>query len=138
MKFKHHDMEIELDDSWWREAGMSCFFPTSKTYRVDTNSCRGCRVNEIPIEEVGPVHRVPSVGIFNDNEEATARERVVFILKGFRAGDAIPPVKVVLQSAGAEFQYKLVAGAHRLYCSLAAGFSHIPAIEGFDINALDE
>jgi hypothetical protein len=84
-----------------------------------------------------PVYRAPGIGIFNDNDEATAMERVVSILRGFRSGAAIPPVEVVRQPTRADFRYKLVAGAHRFYCSLAAGFYHVPALMGFDINALD-
>jgi len=30
--------------------------------------------------------------------------------------------------------YKLVHGAHRLYCSWSAGFKCVPTIEGFDVN----
>src|SRR5258708_40291387 len=35
------------------------------------------------------------IGIFNNNEAKTARERVLCILKGFRMGAAIPPIELV-------------------------------------------
>ncbi len=65
------------------------------------------------------------------------KDRVISILTGFRTGSAIPPVEVVLEPEGSNFRYKLVHGAHRFYCSLAAGYSHVPAIMGFDLNTLD-
>lgn len=34
-----------------------------------------------------------------------------------------------------KIRYKLTAGTHRLYCSIAAGFSRVPAVEGLDITA---
>jgi hypothetical protein len=48
---------------------------------------------------------------------------------------AIPPIELVGTPAGSLFRYKLTAGTHRLYCSLAAGFTHVPAVEGIDITA---
>jgi len=137
MKFFHHDLQIELDDAWWAEAEMDNFIPAEKTYRVDIEAAKGRKVFEVSIDEVSPVRRNPGVGIFNDNREASARERVVSLFRGFRTGSAIPPVEIIPEPAGGDFRYKLVAGAHRFYCSLAAGFSHVPAVEGFDIKALN-
>jgi G:T-mismatch repair DNA endonuclease (very short patch repair protein) len=51
------------------------------------------------------------------------------------ANDAIPPVEIVEMPVGGPHHHKLTAGVHRLYCSLAAGFTHVPTIEGFDITA---
>ena len=91
------------------------------------------------IEEVATVHRSPGVPLFNDDIETgrTARERVVCILRGFRADAKFPPVGVVTLQPGAPHKYKLVAGVHRFYCSLAAGFASVPAVEGFDWSTLD-
>jgi hypothetical protein len=138
MKLYHHDIEIELDDTWWAEAEMNSFTPTANTYRVNIEAANGRNIFEIRIDEVRPVSRNPGIGIFNDNAEASARNRVVSILSGFRAGSAIPPVETVTEAEGSNFRYKLVAGTHRFYCSLAAGFSHVPVIEGFDIKILDK
>ena len=134
MKLYHHDLKIELDDTWWAEAGMEGFVPLTRAYLVDIKAAKGREPFEIRIDEVKPVRRNPGVGIFNDNDEASARDRVVSILRGFRTGSAIPPVEVVFEPAGSDFLYKLVAGAHRFYCSLAAGFTHVWAVKGFDIN----
>jgi len=133
MKFTHHGLQIEIPDDWWTEAGMRGFVPTFTAYRVSQRSFPNVR--EVLIKDVGPVSRNPGVGIFNDSKsEGSARERVVRILRGFRFDDAIPPVEIVKGPAGASYSYKLVHGAHRLYCSLVAGFKCVPTIEGFDVN----
>ncbi len=113
---------------------MHGFVPTFTAYRVNQRLFQNVR--EVLINEVGPVSRNPGVGIFNDCEEegCSARERVVRILRGFRFDNAIPPVEIVGGQAGYLYRYKLVHGAHRLYCSLAAGFKSVPTIEGFDLN----
>ncbi len=110
---------------------MPGFVPVFKAYRVNNRLFQNVR--EVPLEDVGPVSRNAGVGIFNDSEEeGSARERVVRILRGFRFDNAIPPVEIVEGQAGYPHRYKLVHGAHRFYCSLAAGFKCVPSIEGFD------
>jgi hypothetical protein len=135
MILMHHNLRIELDDAWWAEAGMAGFVPHGRTFRPDLGAVGTEVVFEARIEEVAPLRRNPGVGIFNNNEEATARERVVRLLRGFREGTAIPPVELVADSSFSGCRYKITHGSHRFYCSLAAGFSHVPAIIGFDITA---
>ena len=130
MKFTHHGLQIEMPDDWWTEAGMPGFVPVFKAYRVNNRLFQNVR--EVPLEDVGLVSRNSGVGIFNDSEEeGSARERVVRILRGFRFDNAIPPVEIVEGQAGYPNRYKLVHGAHRFYCSLAAGFKCVPSIRGF-------
>jgi hypothetical protein len=135
MILTHHDLRIELDDAWWAEAGMAGFVPLGRTFRPDLGAAEGQTVFEARIDEVAPLRRKPGVGIFNNNEEATARERVVRLLKVFRNGAAIPPVELVVDTSFKGCRYKITHGSHRFYCSLAAGFSHVPAKIGFDITA---
>jgi hypothetical protein len=125
VKFKHHDLEIELPDEWWEEAEMVGFVPKSKTYCTDQT------YSEAAILDVGPVIRAPGVNIFNDNEEGTAHDRVLKILRGFKSGQAIPPVEIIEGGTGYPYPYELAHGTHRLYCSLAAGFTHVPWVKGF-------
>jgi hypothetical protein len=132
MKFFHHNLQIKVDDTWWTEAAMEGFVPLTRAYHVNANVAKGRKLFEIRIDEVRPVRRNPGIGIFNDNEETTAKERVISILRGFRVGSAIPPVEVVFEPTDSPFRYKLVAGVHRFYCSLAAGFSHVPAVQGWE------
>lgn len=131
MKLYHHDLEIELDDTWWAEAGMDGFVPHNRAYRVDRGLANGKEIFEIPIDEVSPVIRGPGVAYF-------VKERVLDILNGFRNDDEIRPVEIGLEPPGSKFCYKVTDGCHRFYCSLAAGFSHVPAVEGFDIHTLDQ
>jgi hypothetical protein len=108
---------------------MEKFVRTSNAYRVDRDTQQ--RILKVRIADVSPVRR--SVGIFNDcvDEGRTAQERVVTILRGFRLGDAIPPVEVVECDPEDLRRYVLVHGTHRFYCSIAAGFTHVPAVQGF-------
>jgi hypothetical protein len=137
MLITHHDLEIELDGDWLVAAEMSGFVPTSKAYRTSKSIDKNATIREICIGDIGPVHR--NVGIFRDSPAGIpVRERVIKILRGFRSGDAIPPVKVVENKPGSAHRYKLTDGTHRLYCSIAVGFTDIPAVEGFDWDSLDQ
>jgi hypothetical protein len=80
MILTHRDLRVELDDAWWAEAGMAGFVPAGRTFRPDLGAAQGQAVFEARIDEVAPLRRKPGVGIFNNNEEATARERVVRLL----------------------------------------------------------
>jgi hypothetical protein len=135
MKFSHHNRLVELSDDWWIEADMVRFVPQSKAYRAPS-SCKNQHVHEVCIADVGPLLRTT---IFKDDPEGerkTARERVLRLLRGFRAGDVIPPVEVVVGPPDYGYPYKLTHGAHRLYCSLAAGFTHVPVVSGVDWESL--
>jgi hypothetical protein len=53
---------------------------------------------------------------------------------GFLRGEAIPPVEVVDGKPGYGHRFKLTHGVHRFYCSLAAKFTHVPIVRGFDMS----
>ncbi|HEY3628185.1 MAG TPA: hypothetical protein VGL00_17990, partial [Terracidiphilus sp.] len=53
----------------------------------------------------------------------------------FVANDALPPVELTKQAGPCAFDLK--GGAHRVYCSIAAGFTEIPAVKFIDLEALD-
>lgn len=112
---------------------MASFVPSTTAYCVE-RAIDGIQV--VSIEDVGPVLRNP---IFRDGSdgEGSARQRVVSILRGFQLRVSIPPVAVVEARAEYQHRYKLVHGAHRFYRSLAAGFTHVPTVKGFDINEPD-
>jgi hypothetical protein len=134
MILTHHDLKIELPDSWWAEARMADFVPRARAFRPDRCAERGVEIFEVKIEEVAPLQRAPGVGIFNDNKEETARERVLRILRKFRADAEIRPIRLTKLAPGGVFRYEIADGSHRFYCSLAAGFSHVPAFEGYDFS----
>jgi len=83
--------------------------------------CRGC-----------------GVSFFNASVEEglTAEERVIRILRAFVDEVPLPPVELV-ETPLDRHPFRLTNGTHRLYLSLAVGFTHIPAVEGFDLTAFD-
>ena len=91
-------------------------------------------VQPIRIDDVSPVRRKLSAGVFNDDIDTglSAKERVMSILRAIRDNVPLPPVEIVDCPAGSSYRYKLTHGVHRLYCSLAAGFTHVPTVKGFD------
>jgi hypothetical protein len=128
VKIAYHDLMTDLNDEWWAEAGMYSFVAISRAYRSDRKPV------EVRIVDIGPVGvQRQSIGIFKDSLDfgISARERVIKILWGFRCGEAIPPVQVVEADAGYGYKYRLTDGVHRLYLSIAAGFTHIPTIKNF-------
>ncbi len=131
MILHHYDLKIEFDDTWWAEAEMDGFVPHNRAYRVDRGATNGTELFEIQIDEVAPVIRNPGIAYF-------VKKRALEILNGFRNDEEIPPVEIAFEPPGSKFRYRLLDGCHRFYCSLAAGFSHVPAVEGFDINTLDQ
>jgi hypothetical protein len=129
VKIAHGERQYELPDEWWQSAGMHDFVPATTSYRVDMTGWPGVSVVQLPVAEIGPVERCGSHGVFNDSPEfGSARSRVLRILQGFRKDDAIPPVEV-LRAVGSQHAYDLAAGVHRLYCAIAAGFTHVPAVD---------
>jgi hypothetical protein len=126
---RHADAQYEIDDDWWREAGMAGFKPARRTFRPGASQRARVCVIEVPVAEVEPVSRRLSHGVFNDSEESgSARDRVVRILQGFRLDSPIPPVEVVRTPEG-PFRYRLHAGAHRFCCAVVAGFEAVPAVD---------
>jgi hypothetical protein len=134
MLFLHHNFIFELKHAWWVEAGMSGFVASSRSYPANSESFPGSSIYEVPINEIAPVLRELSHGVFNDDIEKglTAKDRVIQILQGFLASAALPPVELVQLPEGSPYKYKLAHGAHRFYLSIVAGFTHMPAVDGFD------
>jgi hypothetical protein len=140
MECLHHTLRIVLRDDWLAEAGMIGFVPSSVAYAADRIAFPGERICQVRIQDIGPVMRAAGVGVFNRDREtgSTARARTVSILRAFQSGSALPPVKLVRGPDSYGYPYKLTDGCHRLYCSLAVGFTHIPAVKGFDMKMLYE
>jgi len=140
MNIVHADLRIELPDEWLHEAGMLRFVPESSSYLVDSSTSQSGSIFEVSMADVAPVRRSHGVPIFNADSDTgrTARERVVSILRGFRSGKGLPPIKVVVLPNDQRYRYRLVDGAHRFYCSLALGFSTVPVVTGFDWTSLNQ
>ena len=147
MRFYHTNIPFDIPCDWWLKAGMAEFRPRAPQYRPRPCALDGQRnktvcVVSVRVVEVEPLRCLKrSHGVFNDHPGGpTAEERVLKILRGFVANSAIPPVEVERQPEGSDFPYKLRHGAHRFYCSVAAGFSRVPAVEvppdGFFSNSI--
>jgi hypothetical protein len=137
MKIEHYGVSDELPDDWWAEAEMIDFLPIHRTYRVSPDDAQDptfCEVCILDIAPLGPMRQ--NIGIFRDDicNGIPARERVLKILRGFKNGDAIGAVPVLPTDFGSPYKFRLTDGTHRLYCSLAAGFTHIPTIKGIAID----
>jgi hypothetical protein len=127
MKITHHGIQLdELRDDWWSAAEMHGFVPRSRAYNVRRSNEQ---IVEVSIEDVSPLLRKP---LFRDSidEGISVDDRVVSILRGFRLGESFLPVEIA--QGDAPYRYRLTQGAHRFYCSLAVGFSHVPAIIRLD------
>src|SRR5215471_14176098 len=125
MRLSHGDFEFDLEDEWWKAAGMKHWKPAGQAYRPNVAD-----VLLVRIADIAPVPRNLSHGVFNNDAETGlyARDRVISILTGFRQQRALPPVEVQKAADGAMYPYRLTHGAHRFYLSIAAGFTHIPAV----------
>ena len=117
MRFYHEDFPFCVPDSWWLKAKMAEFEPRTLHYRTDDP-----KALSVSVWEVEPVRRQLSYCVFADEEG------VLRIFSGFVENSAIPPVEIKRQSQGSGYPYALYDGAHRFYCSVAAGFSHVPAV----------
>ena len=124
MRFYHEDVSFCVPDSWWLKAKMAEFEPRALHYRTDDPKALSVSVGEV--EPVSPERR--ERGVFIEGEE-----KVLKIFCGFVENSAILPVKIKTQSQGSVYPYALYDGAHRFYCSVAAGFSHVPAVVTGDL-----
>ncbi len=133
MEISHHGVREELPDEWWIAAGMLNFVRAESAYHCD-RAAAGRRVCLIPIVDIEPVRRIP---VFNAHswEGILAKERVERILRAFVANGALPPVELTKQEG--RYPFCLKDGLHRLYCSIAAGFTEIPSMKFIDLAALD-
>lgn len=115
--------EFELPDEWWAEAGMVGFQPTTRAYHS------GQAADAVPLTQVEPPYRRPDV---TKDWRGFDKARLLAALQGMVAGDEMPPVPLQAISDGHEFPpapyaYRVRDGLHRLYASVAAGFTHLPA-----------
>jgi hypothetical protein len=138
MWFLHNNFIFELKHEWWVEAGMQGFVASFLSYPVNPESFPDRRVHQIPIREIAPVLRELSDGVLNNDSARglIAKDRAIHILQGFLTNAMLPPVEVVALPECSPYRYKLTHGAHRFYLSIAAGFTHIPVVDGCDWSEL--
>lgn len=137
MIVSHQDTTVDLPDEWWVASGMPKFVRSASAYRCDHATAAGRRVCLVPIVDIGPVHRTPGVPVFTAHswEGISARQRVERILHAFAVNGTLPPVELTKQAG--RYPFCLKDGVHRVYCSIASGFTHIPAMTFIDLEAID-
>jgi hypothetical protein len=106
-----------------------------ETHYKSFQEFEGNSVQIIPISQINHKIRKNNTPLFNDGineegEQLTAKERVLNILSGFDNGQKIKPVKLYREDGVDKCVnlFKMAAGCHRLHCSIAYGFSSIPAV----------
>jgi len=72
-KFKHLDYAFQIDDEWWREAGMDGFVPGRPSYTCSDSQELGFATKPRPVlylalATIKPVERSLSRGLFSDEE----------------------------------------------------------------------
>ena len=107
----------QVPPEWLTEAGLRDFKPASPAFR-----CDGPHVL-IPLAEIECPRRNPGVTL---DRNGFGRERMMNILIGIQRGDAMPPIQIEAADSGPR-RFRLRAGFHRYYASLAVGYSYVPA-----------
>ena len=120
--FPRFPAEFEIPEDWWVEAGMAEFVRHAPAFRSTT-------ADLVALDDIEPPFRLPSKPI---DWRGFDRTRMVSILQGFVAGEAIPPIDLLVlptlnDISGQPFKYRVLAGVHRFYASMAVGFEFLPS-----------
>lgn len=117
----------EIPNAWWEVGGVADFVPRSECYRaIAPDEAEFGTFAIVPILEVKPVYRSPSIALEFGGFD---RDRLVRILRGFVAGTAMEPVKVIPTDDG-RYKYAVYDGFHRFHASVAVNFAKLPVLEG--------
>jgi len=125
MRFQmpNYPCEFELPNQWVVESGLSTFMPTTSAYNSTSSAVL------TPLNEIEPPIRKREV---EKDWRGFGRKRMIRVMSGVVTGAEIEPVPLrELDDDGnpaAPFRYRVRDGFHRFYASVAAGFSHLPAI----------
>jgi hypothetical protein len=107
----------QVPSEWLAKAGLRTFKPSRPSFRCETNHVL------IALSEIEQPMRNASVTL---DANGFGRDRMMNILTGIREDHCLPPIDVEKADPG-QRPYRVRAGFHRYYASLAAGFSHVPA-----------
>jgi hypothetical protein len=108
-------MEYSVPTEWITEAGLNNFRASSSAYRCDAPHILIAIAEIVPIKRIRPLDR----NGFN-------RDRTMAVLRGICEVSSMPPIPVWRTLEG-PWSFEIRDGYHRLYASIAVGFSHIPA-----------
>lgn len=128
--FTDRGFTFDVPDEWWNAGGMHDFKPSRLSYVAGDREKRfegwgASPVLHLAIACIRAPRRKLSYGVFRDEQS------VVGIFRGFRMSGTLPPILVVRLTGTSEdgCTHRLYDGSHRFYCSIAAGFTQIPAVE---------
>jgi len=118
--------DFEIPDDWWFHAGMDRFRKdVSDAYVFAPSQLHpGHPVTLVPLVKIEPVHRAVALDFGGFD-----RARMVRILQGFVAGDAIEPVPLNMIDKAA-YRFAVYDGFHRFHAAVAAGYRLLPALIG--------
>jgi hypothetical protein len=106
-----------IPPDWIIEAGLQDFKPARKGFRCDQEH------ELVALADIEPPKR--NLGVTLD-QNGFGRDRMMKILLGIRDNNSIPPIDIERADPG-QRQFRLRAGFHRYYASVATGFTHVPA-----------
>jgi hypothetical protein len=134
----HHDLQVEVMDEWLTKSEALNFVPCCSSYVVDTQKFVNRNVCIVAIKDVAPVRRAIGIPTLksDDFHGLSAEDRCISLLKAMVAAKPLPPIELKPTQIGKQ-EFELKDGTHRLYLSLALGFTHVPAVRWLDIEALD-
>ena len=126
MRFRFPSLpgEFEIPDDWLDQSRFAVFRPSGVCY-----SCLDTSAEIIEIVNICPPLRKPGVWLDFNGFDA---ERTKNILYGMTANEKLPPVELIVipnyDAFYRPYQYGLINGFHRYFCSLALGYSALPAV----------
>src|SRR5208283_290211 len=106
-------VRFEIPDAWLRAARVESFKPTARAFAASPDPEFPTQL--LRLADVAPPWRAPGVPWFDE-------PRMVRILRGFRDGDLLPPIRVDEPPVATLFRFHVREGFHRYYASAAVGF----------------
>jgi hypothetical protein len=105
---------VPLD--WLLQAGVTDLRPLRRSFRCEVDHTL------VALDDIERPMRRPDIVL---DANGFGRDRMMRILLGIRADDALPPIEIERADPG-QRPFRLRAGFHRYYASIALGFPLIP------------
>ena len=134
MKFNRLSLEFEIPDDWLTEGKFQEWLReprATRAYRAmeppfpPDPQDPGIPQNEADIVPLDLIE--PPVSRTLPNGTPFCKERLLRVLAGFKEDQSLPPVHT-LEALPGPYRFTLFNGFHRFHASVAAGFTHIPAV----------
>jgi hypothetical protein len=116
---------FSIPEEWLTEAAIHRFQRKSQAFASEDDPRP---ISIIPIADIKPFDRSRRVPLSHGGFD---QARMISLLRGIVAGAKLPPIEVTERNSGS-YRYRLIHGAHRFHASVIAGFTHIPAVPGWE------